>query len=68
MKHFCHNRDPFNKHFEVQDGWTDDNKRNMKWIPFRMSNECEWSKEHEDDKCDGCRWKQSNGGVRVGTD
>jgi len=68
MKHSCHNREPFKQSLRVQDGWLGGALRNMKQIQFRMSNECEWSKEHDDDKCTGCRWKQSIGGTGVGTD
>jgi len=63
MNHGCHNRQPFKQELQVQDGWTEDGRRVMKQIPFRMSNECEWSKEHDDDKCTSCRWKQSIGGT-----
>jgi len=65
-KHWCHNRKPFKDSLMVQDGWTEDGRRIMKEIPFRLSMNCEWSKEHDNERCDGCKHKM--GPTKLGTD
>jgi hypothetical protein len=48
----------------VQDGWwTDGAARTgkMKQVPFRMSEECQYTKTElgrDDERCAGCKWKQ----------
>jgi len=51
----CYNRPPLHETLEVQEGWTEDGKRIMKTIPFVMSMECEYRKDHNDPKCGGCK-------------
>ena len=59
----CHNRAPFRESMPVQAGWyTDGYTRTprMQPSPFRMSRNCEYSKDKDDVQCDGCKWKAKN--------
>jgi len=66
-KHPCfhHNRHPFPDTVTVQDGWTDDGRRNMVTRPNPMSKECQqwgeygWARIQRWD-CIGCRWYPEN--------
>jgi hypothetical protein len=58
----CYNRPPYQDHVYVQNGWTEDGRRIMAYIPDDMSKGCpqhgplgeatlkKWN-------CEGCRWK-----------
>ena len=59
-KHGCWNRESFRAELKVQDGWTPGGERAMRWIPFRMTTDCQYSKDPVnamDVRCAGCRWK-----------
>lgn len=74
----CYNREPFKRTLRVQDGWMEfgaTRKPVIRSIPFRMSEQCEYTTSDlgaADPGCKGCRWQrqsshemqQMRGGVR----
>lgn len=58
--HGCYNREPFKETLLVQAGWTEDGRRIMKEIPFRMSMNCEYDLKQTDGECGDCKWRTSN--------
>lgn len=52
----CHNQPRQRDGVTVQDGWTEDGRRNMVHIPSVNSLECRFDKMAEDARCAGCKW------------
>ena len=52
----CFNRPGYGESLQVQDGWTEDGQRKMRVVPHVMTRDCQYSKEANDSKCDGCKW------------
>lgn len=53
----CHNRAPLAQTARVQDGWTEDGRRNMVEIPVPMEKGCQYRKTElgqADPRCEGC--------------
>lgn len=59
-KHGCHNRKPFMESLFVQNGWTEDGRRIVEQIPFRMSRHCEYDDRAIDPGCEGCCWQKES--------
>lgn len=43
-----------------QDGWTEDGRRILVDVPFRMSRECHWESRESDPRCRGCTAPHEN--------
>jgi len=63
----CFNRHEFRPGYYAQDGWYMDGYTRtpkMIWVPFRMSQKCEYMLDQlvgkHDNKCAGCKWKGTN--------
>lgn len=61
----CFNRAPFKDYVQVQNGWTEDGRRLMAYIPDNMSKTCpQWGTLGEarlkNWDCTGCKWKQTD--------
>lgn len=57
----CHNREPYKKSVDVQDGWTNVQTRRMITIPFPMTTDCQYTLSElgqRDEKCIGCKWRK----------
>lgn len=55
----CHNRKPFKETIHVQDGWTEDGRRNMVTLPFNGSMNCKYAEHGYSDsdwRCADCKW------------
>lgn len=57
-KYGCFDREPYRTDLMVQDGWTEDGRRNMVPIPFVMSMDCK-TDIPDDPRCQGCKWRKS---------
>lgn len=57
-KHGCYNRKPFLDTQFVQNGWTEDGRKIVEQIPFRMSRHCEYDDRTTDPGCEGCCWQK----------
>lgn len=54
----CVNRAPLRDNVMVQDGWTDDGRRNMVERPNPMTKHCVYTIDHpHDPACGECRWR-----------
>lgn len=53
----CHNRQPLQMWATVQDGWTADERRNVRTIPIPWGPECRYTLTTNDSRCAGCRWR-----------
>jgi hypothetical protein len=49
----CHNRS-MPETVRYQDGWTEDGRRIMVEVPFRMSHKCFWEFRETDPRCEHC--------------
>lgn len=58
----CYNHPPFKKTVVVQDGWTEDGRRNMiEQTSAFQDDDCHYSLSNEgkvDADCDGCSWRK----------
>lgn len=52
----CHNQPRARNGVTVQDGWTNDGRRNMVLIKTPNSLECRFDKMSTDQRCAGCKW------------
>ena len=68
----CHNRAPFVDTVVVQTGWTwlvagrnwpIQREAVLEVIPNVMSKDCQYSKNTDDPRCDGCSWDQRSRNV-----
>ena len=57
--HGCHNRKEFRESFFVQNGWSEDGRRIMQEIPFRMVKTCEYDNRKIDGGCLDCKWSEN---------
>jgi len=56
----CHNREHHAQIVEVQDGWTRNGSRAMKFMANRMARDCQYTLTElgkVDKGCTGCKWK-----------
>lgn len=54
-RYACYDRPPFTGDVMVQNGWTEDGRRNMVPIPYVMARDCQYDLRAADGKCAGCR-------------
>lgn len=53
----CFNHPPRKDVLLVQDGWAEDGRRKMVFVPDLMSKDCRYDLKREQPECQGCVWQ-----------
>lgn len=59
--HGCHDHEPFEVAYLVQDGWTHEQTRRMVSVEFRQHHDCQYTLSElgrDDARCQGCKWRK----------
>lgn len=53
----CHNRPPYRPYYYGRDGYYSEGILRFKLVPHKMTKDCQYSKDTDDPRCAGCKWK-----------